>query len=107
MTFIDSKNQRLTAANAPNVPLAAPAFGPEGQPDISRGRKPPVKPLRRHAPEGRQTPSTASILPPLPGREPLTMPNRGLRFASPPANFALALRANPFVRVNLISDTHL
>jgi hypothetical protein len=29
-------------------------FGPEGQPDISRGRKPPVSVPPRHAPEGRQ-----------------------------------------------------
>jgi hypothetical protein len=51
-------------------------FDPEGQPDISRGRKPPDMPASRHAPEGRKRFRNAGArqnlerksLPPLPGR---------------------------------------
>jgi len=128
MTFTAaSRTQRLTAATSapqarPEVAftsqdpseaaftsqdLSEASFGPEGQPEISRGRKPPVQPLQQRAPEGRKTSSTAPILPPLPGRDPLTTSNRGFRFAPPPANFGLALRANTIGRGNAISDNRL
>jgi hypothetical protein len=59
-------------------------FGPEGQPEISRGRKPPVKPASTQAPEGlkrfpREAPTIPGISAAPPGRGAICAGSGGCR----------------------------